>query len=264
MKTLIAALLVGHALLASPALAAEKTEVTFKSGDGLEITADLYVGHEDPKTPFIVLFHQARWSRGEYLEIAPRLNELGFNCLAVDQRSGDAVNDVENLTVKRAEEQELGTTYVDALPDLIASLKFVREKHAKGKVLAWGSSYSSALVLKVAGDHPELVDGALAFAPGEYFEKLGKPADWIRTSAKKIKQPVFVTSARSEKPNWTPIFEVIPSKAKVSYLPETAGNHGSRALWKKFEDSSGYWKALEPFLKKNFLKVKVVAPGKDG
>jgi len=70
-------------------------KVTFPSTDGLMLTADLYMPH--PKTaPFIVLFHQARWSRGEYREIAPKLNEMGFNCLAMDQRSGGEVNDVKN------------------------------------------------------------------------------------------------------------------------------------------------------------------------
>ena len=34
--------------------------------------ADLYIAH-DASAPFILLFHQAGWSRGEYLEIAPKL-----------------------------------------------------------------------------------------------------------------------------------------------------------------------------------------------
>jgi len=70
-------------------------EVEFASLDGLKVTADVYASSNDPSKPFIILCHQARWSRGEYREIAPKLNKLGFNCMAIDQRSGDSVNDVE-------------------------------------------------------------------------------------------------------------------------------------------------------------------------
>lgn len=230
----------------------EREEIEFKSVDDLVISADLYLVSKAPETPFIVLFHQAGWSRGEYREIAPRLNELGYNCMAVDARSGGRVNKVENETFARAEKQKLGTNYVDALQDLKASLELAREKYAKGKLIAWGSSYSSALVLKVAGDTPQLVDGVLSFAPGEYFKRLGQPDDWVRRSAKNLKCPVFITSAKKEQSSWQPIFDVIPKGKKHFYLPETRGNHGSRALWKKFEDSAGYWTAVEAFLAQNF------------
>ncbi len=223
-------------------------EVSFPSTDGLEITADLYSPHADAGTPFILLFHQAGWSRGEYREIAPKLGELGFNCLAVDQRSGGEVNGVANETHPRAEEQGLATEYTDALADLEASVAWAREKHAKGELLIWGSSYSAALVLKLAGDQPEEIEGVLAFAPGEYFESAGRPKDWITRSASKIADPVFITSARDEKPKWWGIWESIGSQEKSHYLPETAGNHGSRALWERFEDSPGYWTSLRAFL----------------
>ncbi len=232
--------------------AAENETILFPSIDGLQITADTYIQHTDKKTPFIVLFHQAHWSRGEYQEIAPKLNHLGFNCMAVDLRSGKEVNGVANATMMRAKAEGKGTTYVDALPDMEAALKYVRNHYAQGKVIAWGSSYSAALVLKIAGDRPELVDGALAFAPGEYFKRFGKPGTWIQDSAKKIKVPAFITSARKEKKSWSDIFNAIPSKTKASHLPATKGNHGSRALWERFEDSHGYWKAVTGFLEKNF------------
>ncbi len=226
---------------------------TFPSADGLQITADLYAPHVDEKSPMIVLFHQAGWSRGEYKEIASRLNRLGFNCLAVDQRSGGEVNGVENETAKRASLAGKGTTYTDALPDMEAAVKFARGL-TKGPLLAWGSSYSAALVLKIVGDGTARVDGVLSFSPGEYFERMGKPADWIARSASKIDVPVFITSGRGEKRIWAAIYDAIPGGRKVSYLPVTGGNHGSRALWSEFDDSDGYWKAvtafLEPFLEK--------------
>lgn len=249
-----AALLVtGYSFSAYPVHAEpdEITTVSFKAADGLNITADLYMAHEET-APFIILFHQAGWSRGEYREIAPRLNAMGFNCLAVDQRSGGSINSVENETVKNAEAAGKGTTYLDAYADLEAALLYVKSKYDLEKLLVWGSSYSAALVIRLAGDFPGMIDGVLSFAPGEYFEKFGKSATFVESSAKSISCPVFITSAHDEQPNWASIYEAIPSKSKKAFVPETAGNHGSRALWKKFEDSEAYWQAVTEFLEKNF------------
>lgn len=252
--TVGAALVVLVLCAAAPAAAVQT--ITFPSADGLVITADLYLQHKAPTTPFIVLFHQAGWSRGEYLEIAPKLGALGFNCMAVDLRSGGAVNGVDNATATIAATAGKGTTYIDALPDMIAALEYARKNHAPGKLIAWGSSYSAALVLKIAGDHPQLVDGVLSFAPGEYFAKLGKSKTWIHESTKKITAPVFITSAKNEAKQWVALFAAVPGRQKVSYVPDTAGNHGSRALWKKFGDSDGYWRAVEGFLRRSFLPAK--------
>lgn len=230
----------------APPPAKGKRTVTFKGGDQLEITGDLYIEHE-PGAPFILLFHQARWSRGEYLEIAPKLNKLGFNLLALDQRSGGEVNSVTNETHRRAVKAGLGTTYLDAYADLQAALHYVKKELAKGNIIVWGSSYSASLVFRIAAEHQELVTGLLAFAPGEYFAKLNGDKAYIKGFAPQVKCPVFVTSAKREEPQWRPIYEALTAP-KTEYLPTTEGNHGSRALWEKFADHTGYWTAVTTFL----------------
>lgn len=221
--------------------------VRFKSMDGLEVVGDLYMKH--PATaPLIILFHQANYSRGEYIEIAPKLNGMGYNCLAVDLRSGGSVNDIQNITRQNAMKAMKETQYVDALPDMIAAIEYAEKNLAEGKLIIWGSSYSAALALKLAGDMKEQVDAVLAFSPGEYFASQGKPRDYITSGAVNINQPAFITSGRDEKNNWWGIYVSIPSDEKQYYLPESAGNHGSRALWAKYPDSTGYWKAVSEFL----------------
>ena len=231
--------------------AAQKETITFSSNDSITITADIYKAHPDD-APFILLFHQAGWSRGEYKETAPKLNRLGFNCMAVDQRSGGEVNEVINQTKLEADKAGKKTTYIDALADLEAALKYAKTKFPKSKIILWGSSYSAALVIKIAGDHVDLIDGVLAFSPGEYFKDLGGGADYITKSAKNVKCPLFVTSAKNEKSYWEDIFNAVPSKSKYSFLPKTEGSHGSRALWSKFKDHKVYWNEVEGFLKKHF------------
>ena len=230
----------------SLSLLAQKT-VSFKAKDGLEVTADLYLTKDD-KAPMIILFHQAGWSRGEYKEIAPKLNKLGFNCMAVDQRSGGEVNDVVNETFKRAEAKGLPTAYVDAIPDLNAAIDYVKANHKSAdKVLIWGSSYSAGLVLKIASERKD-VDGVLAFSPGEYYTKMGKPKDWVTSTVQNIKVPTFITSAKMEKKNWWDMAAKISEDNRAYFLPTKLGKHGSRALWSKYADSAEYWKAVKQFL----------------
>src|SRR5262249_12843354 len=117
-----------------------------------------------------------------------------------------------------------------------------------GPLLALGSSYSAALVVELAGENPDLIDGALAFSPGDYFAKQGKPGDWVKKAAAHITKPVFITSAKKEKNQWAAIYAAIPGESKHSYLPETAGEHGARVLWTEQKESPDYWKAVEAFL----------------
>lgn len=217
--------------------------ITYPSEDGVTITADLYdSGSSDT---FILLFHQAGWSRGEYQEIAPKLNKLGYSCLAVDQRSGGAVNDVKNITNVSAKEQGKKTKYIDAFPDIEASVAYVKKTYKPKKIVIWGSSYSSSLVLKYAGDNPDAINGVLSFSPGEYFGS----KDFITQSAKNIQVPVFISSARNEKKNWADIYGAIDTTTKQYFLPDGGrGNHGSRALWAKHAEHKEYWTAVESFL----------------
>jgi len=235
---------------AGQSLAAVVQEITFPSTDNLLLTADSYAPHASNTAPVIVLFHQAGSSRGEYDDIAPKLNQLGFNCIAVDLRSGEFSRGKDNETAIRASKAGLATRYVDALPDVITALQFAHKQYAGSRVIAWGSSYSASLVLKVAGDHPELADAVLAFSPGEYFSHLGQSKTWIRESAQNIRVPVFITSSKDEAQSWDAIYQVIPSSTKMRFIPTTQGNHGSRALWEKYADSSAYWNAVTDFLDK--------------
>jgi predicted esterase len=240
-------------LFSYQAFSDEVSKITFLSNDDLEITADTYFLDENKGNPLIALFHQAGWSRGEYLEIAPKLNKMGFNCVAADLRSGKEINNIPNMTAENAIIADKQTRYIDALPDILATLRYIDTHFPNNKVIAWGSSYSAALVLHAAGEYPELIDGVLSFAPGEYFTKQGKSKTWVKNSSSKIKIPVFITSAKNEKNNWVAIFNSIESKQKTYFLPNTNGNHGSKALWKQFEDSDEYWKAVEQFLTHHFL-----------
>lgn len=218
--------------------------IVYPSLDSLSITADVYMT-ENEDAPLIILFHQARFSRGEYLEIAPKLNALGFNCLAVDQRSGGKVNQLINETHQRAVADGKKTGYVDAWPDLVATVQFANDILKVNQLIIWGSSYSSALVFPLTAKHKDLIDGILSFSPGNYFEMDGKT---ISDYAKEVDCPVFITSCKSEEEEWQPIYNNLKPTSTFYYLPEDEGFHGSKALWDENEGHELYWKAVEDFL----------------
>lgn len=216
--------------------------VTFEAKDGLTITADLYVS--STQNPYIILLHQAGYSRGEYREIAPKLLNLGYNCLAIDQRSGDEVNFVKNETAARAKEKKLPTNYLDALPDIYAAIDFVKSKSEKPIVL-WGSSYSASLSLITAPEKLK-VCALVVFSPGEYFE----PSNFIQSKISKISVPVLALSSKSENPELVKLLSVVPKQLVTIFKPTEEGEHGSSALWKSNKSNKEYWMAVTMFFSK--------------
>jgi dienelactone hydrolase len=219
--------------------------ITFKSKDNLTVTGELYQTN-NAKLPYIILYHQAYSSRGEYVEIAPKLNKLGFNCLAIDQRCGGEANGVVNQTSIAATKLGMPTEFTDAYKDLEASLFYVKDELKADKIILWGSSYSASLVVILGSEYPNYISGILSFSPGEYFTLKNKTVeDYART----LKCPTFFTSEKITVSQWQPIFNSIPSKKKVSYIPKSNGTHGSAALFESFEFNKEYWIAVKNFLK---------------
>lgn len=224
-------------LLFAPWAAAEV--VTFPAADGVTVTADYTAVDGDTA---IVLFHMAGASRGEYADIAPRLQKLGYTTMAVDQRSGGAFGGVENAT-RQAFASNPG--FKDAIPDLQAAVAEIRRRGAQ-RVAVIGSSYSAALVIRLAGEDPSFAEAVISFSPGEYF----RPSDFIRQVADKVRAPIFITAARNEEPQWREIFERLASSEKTGFVPKGPGRHGATALLSA--DGAEYWAALEAFLAAHF------------
>jgi dienelactone hydrolase len=215
--------------------------ITFLSEDGVTITADLYQG-ADTTLPYMLLCHQAGYSRGEYQETAKKFMRLGFNCLAIDLRSGGEVNGVKNMTNAEAIKKKKGTDYLDAEKDVRAGIDYLYDR-SKKKVVLVGSSYSASLVLKVAVDNFK-VTSVIAFSPGEYFGKKQKLKDMIAD----LDKPVLVLSSAKERDDVNVLMADVKSKKKSLYSPGSDGVHGSSALWKSNPNYHDYWIAVMMFV----------------
>jgi dienelactone hydrolase len=215
--------------------------VTFPSLDSVTITADHY--HTNNANPVIVLCHQAGWSRGEYIDIAPKLNDMGYNVLAIDQRSGQTINGVENKTIGSAVTMGKTTRFIDAKPDIDAAVDWAKNKYNRNVIL-WGSSYSACLALMIAAERND-IEKVLAFSPGEYL-----PGISVQGSISGIKAPVFITSSKQERIQVEKLFDAISnSEHKKQFVPKWGdGQHGSRNLWSSMPYQEEYWAAVKVFL----------------
>jgi|GEM_PF-264683 len=236
-------------------------KVSFPSTDGLTVTADLYL--KDKTAPTLLLFHQSVSSRGEFSTIAPRLQGLGYNCLAVDLRWGkrDFWNKVQNETATRngtatviAEYKEdtayqLGKVWPiiwQSYQDMEASLRYLAKQGFTGPVWAMGSSFSALLIFKLAKEHSQ-VAGLLAFSPGEYH-----PTDEALLAgwAKEISVPVYLSAGKEERAMIAEVQQQLINSSHL-YVHQSAGRHGASVLIDQAED----WPTLEGFLRKHATPI---------
>ncbi|OFY85017.1 MAG: hypothetical protein A3F72_04525 [Bacteroidetes bacterium RIFCSPLOWO2_12_FULL_35_15] len=218
-----------------------QTSITFLSKDGVIITADLYFVSDS--LPYMILCHQAGYSRGEYKETAPKFTKFGYNCIAIDLRSGDAVNGVNNETAFGAKSKNKPNTFLDAEQDILSAIDYAFKKSNK-KVVLVGSSYSASLALKI-GTTNDKVKAVIAFSPGEHFgAKLN-----LKEAIKNYDKPLFAASAKAEAADVSTLLKDIKSPNKKQCTPSGKGEHGSKALWKSTADYHEYWMALLMFMR---------------
>jgi hypothetical protein len=218
-------------------------KVSFFASDSLKITADLYL--KDYTLPFILLFHQTDGSRGEFIEIANRLLNLSYNCLAVDLRVGDEINYIPNETAERANHKGLQQNLIDAEKDIEAAIKYV-SKFNRNPVILFGSSFSASLCLIAAKEYGN-IKAVIAFSPGEYF----RPEVVVKDIISGLKIPVFVSSTELEYEYILQLMSGISDEHKTLYKPKIGkGMHGAKALWKSSESSNECWLELLLFFKK--------------
>jgi len=216
-------------------------KVTFTTKDNLTVVADLY--EVNPSYPYIILLHQANYSRGEYKEIAISLLKLKYNCLAVDLRCGEMINSVSNETVKNVKDAGVLNSMYDAKKDVEAAVDFVYQK-SKQEMILFGSSYSASLALIVGEDSPN-VKAIIAYSPGEFFRN----KVLIHDELGGIDKPVYIAGTKMEYSYLKQFSELIPKENLVLFQPQNDdGKHGAKTLWKSEKASHEYWLSLLMFI----------------
>jgi len=102
-------------------------QISFLSLDNKKVYADLYSDHKPETKKCVLMFHQAGSNAGEYETIAPKVKALGFDCIAVDQRSGGEMWGRPNRTVDKSGSGE----YIDAYNDLVGAMKYAQANRTR-------------------------------------------------------------------------------------------------------------------------------------
>lgn len=223
--------------------------ITFRAADGVELYAELFPAKR-VAAPVVLLFHQAGASgRAEYATIAPRLQKAGYNVIAVDQRSGGEGFGGHNRTVDGLNVKKI--PYCEAYPDLEAALSVPAREGFDGPLFVWGSSYSAALVFKLATQHPNQISGVLSFstAAGQsmaecraepFFEGMKVPAIAFRPASEMESPKVWEQAGRL-------------AEAGIEVVVVAGGVHGSSMLVAERCDCDVEpgWKKVMDFLATN-------------
>ncbi len=203
--------------------ACSQEAVYFFSADSMHVRADLY--RKDNSNPYIILCPTMGSDRREYQDIAPRLLNLNYNCLAINLRNGDK--------------------YEDALKDIQAAIRFLKPL-SNQPVILWGSSISASLCMLSAVKNPR-VKAVIALNPGEYL----LPWKSIRNEASGILTPVLVFATPSEFPYIQEMLSGMPPSKVTLFKPEKGlPARGNEAFAAKNPGNAEYWFALTLFFKK--------------
>ncbi|MDH5804667.1 MAG: lysophospholipase [Gemmatimonadota bacterium] len=234
------------ALVLQPTAVFAQERVSFFAHDSVEITAHLYESDEERPTPVVLAFHQAGYNgRGEYGPIAERLNREGFTVLAVDMRSGGEAFGYDNVTVSGRGES---TEYCAAEGDIGAAIEFVEQRFPRRRFVLWGSSFSGALVLRVASHRPDGLAGVLVFSPASGGPMVECSGDQVSSSIEAPVQ-VFRPVVEMEVESVAVQAELFKQLGHSFYVADPA-RHGSSMLVEDrvAGDVTSTWKVVLGFL----------------
>lgn len=193
------------------------------------------------------MFHQAGSNAAEYATIAPQLAKAGYDCLAIDQRSGGRRFGHDNRTVAGASPTN---DYMPAYADLQGAVSWAQSKHYRN-IVPWGSSYSASLTVELMSKNPTLPCG-LVFSPGEYFADKSLVQSW----ASRIKSPVYFVCTPDEKVQGRQaLFDALGNKKNSEFVCLPGSVHGSSTAVQRYSPVAGMilYKAKQ-FLEKNLPK----------
>ena len=190
-------LVVGLVLLGAvlPVVAQESSHVIATADDGVAVHGETYFGGLDATAPLVLLFHQGGSNgRGEYAEIVSWLNNSGVRAVAWDQRSGGDTWGSENRTALGLA-PSVPNDFCSAYADLEAALDHAGSHGLAQRVIVWGSSYSGALVFRLASEHPDRVAAVIAMSPASGGPMADcRARDWLEG----VHVPAYVLRPASE------------------------------------------------------------------
>ncbi|NAS29555.1 hypothetical protein GTQ40_01090 [Flavobacteriaceae bacterium R38] len=214
-------------------------KVEFKTPDDRVIVGNLYdIGINKP---VILLGHQAGSNKYEYADIAPKLNEMGYNALAIDLSGGGKFAAHDNETLGRGTDvgNDRGLIQRRTGQEINVAVDYLFKKYNQ-KVIIWGSSLSANFAILVASRN-ENTKAVISFSG---------LASQLSRVIPQIKEPIFMTSSLEEVPRVNQLLKDNSKENVTHFIPKGEGDHGSRVLWNGQPYAEEYWVAVKAFLNK--------------
>lgn len=216
-----------------------------QTADGTPVFGEIH-GDIVNARALLLLFHQGGGNaHGEYSNIIPRLTRNGYAAIAIDARAGGTMLGGQNRTMAAVGGDP---HYCEAYPDLEAALEYGAGIAGDLPIIAWGSSFSGALVLRLASEHADRIDAVLAFSPAGGEPMGACPADRFATD---VTIPALVLRPRSEA-ELDAVIDQMERFGRLGFLLHVAdpGRHGSSMLNpERVEgDVEPTWEAVLEFL----------------
>lgn len=226
-----------------PRLGPPPTVIQLAAADGKTVYGDFYSSGKTQSKTVLLMFHQAGSNAAEYATIAPQMAKAGYDCLAIDQRSGGRRFGRENRTADGASPTN---DYMAAYADLQGAVAWAQHLHYQN-IVPWGSSYSASLTLKLLSENPNLPCG-LVFSPGEYFDD----KTLVRTWASRVKVPVFFVCTPDEAHQGRKaLFDALGSEKDSEWICFPGSIHGSSTAIQRYSPVAG----MIIYRAKQFLKI---------
>lgn len=214
-------------------------KIEFKTSDNRIVVGNLYdIGIDNP---VVLLCHQLGYNKYEYADIAPKLNAMGFNALAIDLTGGGNFASYTNETIdKGTPVSDRQIAFNKSKEEINTAVNYLFKKYNK-KVIIWGSSFSANYAISITAKNQN-AKAAISFSG---------LANGLSEVLKKMNKPLFMTSSKEEVPQVKTILEAIPSRQNLThFIPKNDGDHGSSVLWNGQPYAEEYWDAVKAFLNK--------------
>lgn len=131
--------------------------ITLSTSDGAEIVGD-YAG--EIGQPAALLLHMMPATRESWRQFSEKLNEAGFQTLAIDLRGhGESSGGPKGYKAFSDEEHQASTK------DVAAGVDFLRGKNPSRTFIV-GASIGANLALQFAAEHPDNMNGVVLLSPG--------------------------------------------------------------------------------------------------
>jgi dienelactone hydrolase len=188
-------------------------DISFNTSDGIKIAATFYKA-SNPNGSAVILLHMRARSRADWENFAPKLNDSGFDALAIDFRGHGESGGVNVSNFSDSDYQNL-------ILDIKAADSYLKNKDANTKIAIVGASIGANTALNYAVQNPN-VKAVVLLSPGLNY--MGVKTD---ETSKQITIPVFLATSSDDQQSYAGLSTWQKNIKNLELVTYTNAGHGT-------------------------------------